>query len=723
MSGMRIHMSMSDPSFGPVKTAEFPYVRFDSGPVIYEEALIEGQYLGAHWSAMGRPGSRQRVQDALAGRPETVLPNRQRQHAFQLQVDGQLLADRWQWLDGGEISCSRAGCREAVVRLRHELRPVEVEVHTRLDGSPVLTRWLVIHNRGDRAAAVAQADPWSGFLSHRIEDQNHPMLGREVFQVGRYQTTEWGSEGQFGFEPVPDGGLVMECRCGTSGYRPPFFIVRNQITGEAFIGALAHPGNWRLELLCDDTHKPIGGRQAALYFRFGPTGPAPLRVLDPGESATTPAVHLGHGFGDLDALVQGWHEHLRASVIPAQPADRRHLVECNHTGYTLNAQMKEEGSLAEVETAAAVGCELFLVDAGWFGDASGNWWPLVGDWTESELLPRGLQPVFDHARELGMLTGLWVEIERAAPTSAVGKAHPDWYLQRRGLPIHGLDLTLPEVARYVEDAIVQIVERYQLDVFRIDQNLYRGDSGQHVRDGFAETILWRYCDSLLAIFERVRRRFPKLMLENCSGGGGRNDLAMLSRFHWAQLSDNWSPAPALKILNGMTLCLAPEQCSTFMGAISYGVSDLDFQLRISLFNHPVVSGVFSSMAMKNDWALARWQHHLDLYKRFARPMLDTARVFHHTPLLRHDQPGDWCVLEYASPDGEKAYAGLWRLTGEGGDDYRFLPRGLSRERSYRVRFENSGHSTTLTGHELLDRGVRVRLAGPLTSELLMFEAA
>ena len=230
--------------------------------------------------------------------------------------------------------------------------------------------------------------------------------------------------------------------------------------------------------------------------------------------------------------MQASHEHLRRSVAPKLPEGLEHPVGCNHTGYTLNAQITEQQLFEEVDVAADVGCELFIVDAGWFGDATHRWGQLVGDWEESPLLPQGLKPVFDRAHEKGMLCGLWVEAERVGGASKIVGAHPDWQMQRRGETIPQLDLAKPEVAQHMEDTIVRLVEKFELDCFRLDYNIRVGEGSEAERDGFVESTMWRYYDALHGIFDRVRQRFPNLILENCSNGGGRMDLGMMSRFHW-----------------------------------------------------------------------------------------------------------------------------------------------------------------------------------------------
>ena len=156
---MNIHISHTAPPATVAEIPDFPLVRFDTGLVVYEEALINGQYLGATWSAMGRPKPREWIWHELSGGAISTRPLRRRQHAFQLQVDGQNLTDRWQWVDGQDVTTADSDCRECVVTLRHALRPVTVKVHTRLDDTAFLVRWLEITNTGDRPAAIAEVFP------------------------------------------------------------------------------------------------------------------------------------------------------------------------------------------------------------------------------------------------------------------------------------------------------------------------------------------------------------------------------------------------------------------------------------------------------------------------------------------------------------------------------------------------------------------------------------
>jgi alpha-galactosidase len=48
----------------------------------------------------------------------------------------------------------------------------------------------------------------------------------------------------------------------------------------------------------------------------------------------------------------------------------------------------------------------------------------------------------------------------------------------------------------------------------------------------------KYVENLYRLVEALRKEFPDVWFENCSSGGGRIDLAMMSRFDFAWVSDN-----------------------------------------------------------------------------------------------------------------------------------------------------------------------------------------
>ena len=199
----------------------------------------------------------------------------------------------------------------------------------------------------------------------------------------------------------------------------------------------------------------------------------------------------------------------------------------------------------------------------------------------------------------------------------------------------------------------------------------------------------------------------------------------MSRFHTTWISDDAQLPRSLAILNGMTLALPPELCNRISGYMNgeelfYG--DLDTQFRAPLFGHPVLVGSAPSLEEMVPGFGARLRRSVEIYQQHIRPILATARVYHHTPVIDFRNPRGYCVLEYASPDRARAVAGVFRLAGPGEEQYLFKPRGLDRGRRYRVLFDSTGESVDRSGLDLANEGLEIRLAGPLTSDLLIFEA-
>jgi alpha-galactosidase len=298
-------------------------------------------------------------------------------------------------------------------------------------------------------------------------------------------------------------------------------------------------------------------------------------------------------------------------------------------------------------------------------------------------------------------------------------------VQGRGGAEHfNLDLTKPHVAEWFEAEINRVVEEFDLDLFRLDYNIDAWEGGHAPRAGFVENTLWRHYEVLYGTFDRLRRRFPRLLIENCSSGGGRTDLGMMARFHTTQISD-WAQLPrSLTILNGMTMALPPELCCQLGGYMNgeelfYG--DVDTQFRTLLFGHPMLIGSAPSVKEMVPGFSASLKRCIEIYQTYIRPILGTSKVFHHTPVIDFGNPRGFCVLEYAAPDRNSAVVGIFRLAGQGPSTYRFKPRGLDRGSRYNILFDNDRVSVEASGLTLANEGLEIRLDSPLTSELLIFE--
>lgn len=698
---------------------ELPGVRYRNGLAIYEEGLIESRWVVRNWSTTG----------VIDYRPMRIGPLHLNA-AFGLELDGESLHHGWTWSGMAEVAEVGAARRHAVVTLRHEVRPVTVRLHTVLDGTPLLTRWLEIENTGPNPAAMGALWVWSGRVfpiqSGDVSWTHQPYFctTHSPYSLGCFVRNQGFMEGDFRWRPLGAETIQIGQDVGRSGWGHPMAYLRDEASGQIFVVQLAWSGNWAIRVIPRDAERP---GQPPLYVQAGPWAPGPMRVIEPGEHVTTPAAHFGSLNGDLTDMTQALHEHQRRTVVVAPPAGKACRISYNHCGHDIEENMSELNLRKQIDVAAAIGAEVFTIDACWNGEVGQHWGRTTGDWRPGGRLPNGLEPIFDYARSKGLLCGLWCWIEAAHIESQLIKTHPDWLLQRDGRRLNNLlDLAKPEVARWVEDEIARLAEMYRLDLFRIDYNDSPGEGGYALRHGFTENTIWRHYEAWYGILERIRRRFPGLIIENCAGGGGRTDLGMLSRTHYTWISDYNVMPRSVRTLYTMLQAMPPELTVRLVGTAmdSHVGGSVDMQLRVAILSgNPCFSGLWVDPEDMVPQLRDRIRHALDIFRRSVRPIIGTCRVYHHTPIPPGDQPEGWCVLEYAAADRDKAVIGAFRLAGPAELEITVRPRGLSASKAYRVACDNSGETLVRSGVELTEHGVRVRLPAPMSSELLNIEEA
>jgi alpha-galactosidase len=695
-----------------------PSVRLSSGFMLCDEELYAGRWVNRYWDSTGQIKAGFQMEGQSQARSGLPIDS------FQLGIEGQDLAGSWRWVKAEETEVKNPDGLVVTVELASTIRPISVKLHTLLHGGPVMIRWLEITNTGNKATAITKVSPWSGILwsssgyKERIQESEAP------FEVATAKYEEWGHEGAWAFDPISNGARTVSGTRGRSGWGHPSFFARNRATGEWFVASLGWSGNWTMHVTgtADQSHD-----LARLFFDLGPAAADPvLRVLAPGETVKSPETHLLLMRADLDHVIQALHEHVRKNVLPANVPGREYQVESNHRGYIVDHE-DEAGMKREIDLAAGIGAEEFLIDAGWFGPEPNAWWNNVGDWYAGAWLPNDLNPIREYARRKGLLFGLWVEIESIGQASKLRKEHPDWVLTRNGKPLANgrlLDFANPAVVAWAESEIVRLIQKYDLDMFRLDYNSTAGDDGNRMQDGFLENTDWRHVEALYGIFDRVRKRFPRVIFQNCAGGGGRLDYGILRRFQNTELSD-WMRAPrGLKILNGMTWLLPPEILLRTFGTETDDLEedgDVDLQLRTAMLARPIFRGISPTLPEFNPLLSEKIRLGVQLFKSTVRPIMINSRVYHHTPLTPMLEPSPWIVLEYATPDAARAVVGLFRTSQDGDPVFRFIPRGLDLGRSYRVTFHNRGQTLEIPGSQLLE-GIPIRLEEALTSEMLIFEA-
>jgi len=692
-------------------------ISYRSGLTVYEESLIKGRFVGRSWGGSGFLNFYEgRLDPAQHFAPQ----------AFWLEVDGQLLSSEWEWVD---TNASTPTPTHTVITLQHCIRPITVKVHTVLDGTPILTRWLEITNTGDKPAAISAASTWSGVLQKMNRWQLHVPQGQALYSIGYMDNPHWGNEGDFQWRDLPAAGFRVDGRYRRDRHRHPMFVLRNNATGEHFIAQLAWSGGYSFEFDLD-TDAGTTDRASYLWFRAGIDAPAPQRILAAGESVNTPELHMGMVIGDLDEAINAMHDHVRKSVMKPQSraSQDRPYGGWIESGIGPEVEITPEYVLHNIDAAGDLGVEVFFIDASWYAPPKSHWWNTVGDWQiDLTRFPEGFKPFRDRAHERGMLWGLWMDPERIAKESQIVKQHPEWL----GVAYDGetrlgdiLDLTNPDACKWMEDQIARVLETYECEFYRLDHNTGGLKEGMRiVREGYIENGYWRYYDALYGVYDRLRARFPNVIFETCAGGGGRTDLGLARRFDHTWVTD-WQIAPrSFAITNGMTMALPPEYVDRLVGGqFGNSTAEYDFQWRLLIFVRPSLSFFHPLGTAWNPIVLQRSRHFVQLYRDFVRPFMSSGRIYHHTPVVQNPEPKGWGVLELASQDRTRGICALFQLSAPTQPEYVLRLRGLDAGRRYRVTFDNDGQQCEIDGFTLMKHGITVRLESALTSELLLFEA-
>ena len=276
--------------------------------------------------------------------------------------------------------------------------------------------------------------------------------------------------------------------------------------------------------------------------------PANLCVrLAPGEKFETPEAVLtcsDEGFGGLSERM---HKFVLEHIVPEYWKDKERPVLYNSwEGCMFDFDQKRLLGLAK--QAKGLGCELFVLDDGWFG-ARNNDKVGLGDYNvNTKKLPQGLAGLSAKVQKLGLQFGLWFEPESVNEDSDLYRAHPDWALTDGFPTITGrhqllLDLTKQEVRDYIVENVTRILDTCGISYVKWDMNRHSVAVGAKAHA------------YILGLYEVLRRIFeprPYILLESCSSGGNRFDLGMLCYGPQVWASDNTDPISRLEIQGSLS---------------------------------------------------------------------------------------------------------------------------------------------------------------------------
>ena len=351
--------------------------------------------------------------------------------------------------------------------------------------------------------------------------------------------------------PVVHGTQKIGSVRGTSShqYNPMMILAEKETTedkGNCYAMSFVYSGCFQGEVLKDQlnqTRMMLGLQEEA--FRY---------PLETGEMFQAPEVILSYSSEGMNCLSQNLHHCIRQHICRGKYKEEIRPILINSweaayfdfTGDTIYELAK---------AAKEVNIDMLVMDDGWFGkrddDNSG-----LGDWFVNEKKLGGtLGNLIKRINDLGVKFGIWIEPEMVSEDSDLYRKHPDWALTVPGRnPVRSrnqlvLDFSRKEVVDEIYDQICKVLDQGNIEYVKWDMNRSLMDVYSSVtRD--QGRVLHDYVLGLYDFLERLVQRYPNLLIEGCSGGGGRFDAGMMYYTPQIWCSDNTDAIDRLRIQYG-----------------------------------------------------------------------------------------------------------------------------------------------------------------------------
>ncbi|MBQ2775323.1 MAG: alpha-galactosidase [Clostridia bacterium] len=697
---------------------ENPVFCYRSGNLVYEETLFQGALLSCGYNAAGYP------LNVLTNFP-TRLDKRHYMEpfAFNVEIDGQSVDFDLEFVDF--IVEREKTCVKTVLVLESRIKPVRIKVHTILDGTQMFTRYLEIENLSDGYLNVSRLSVLSGGLETMEADRlTYSNKVEDFYSIGYFDSDSWGHEGKFAWHPLSAEVTCVDSRYNRDRFRHPLVFIRNNVMGKIWFAQIEWSGGCRFTV---DYNAQPERDTTHLSFKAEIAAHNPMYVLGPHESLTSPGVHMGLVQGDIDDAVNEMHAHIRKTVLNSPEIDNSiNLVGC---GMGAEHDMSVETSKAFINQFAQMGGEVFIVDAGWEcpPDRETEWGDFTGTNIPSpERYPNGIGEISEYCHANDMKFGLWADIESLGKLSGAYSEHPEW----RAPNVFGdstrrlIDFTNPQAAKWAEDELARIISEYKLDLLRVDNNVDYTEY-YNMRDAGSrrkECLSVRHFKAVCKMYSNLKKRFPNVIFENCAGGGGRSDLAIMKAFHHTWVSDCQCAPTSVMITNGMTMALPPERVDRlFAGMNCHKFGSLDAQMRNTMLGHMSLNVIAPAAATVNTAQMEFVRHSVSVYKDFIRPFLPNCKIFHHTPETKKTLEDGFTVLEIASPDGDRGAMTVFSMAQTQKSEVKVRLKGVDVSKSYKVTLDNDRSSFVLSGRELRQNGIIVDIPSSMSSELILYE--
>ena len=358
-------------------------------------------------------------------------------------------------------------------------------------------------------------------------------------------------ERNFQRTPVAHMEQCIGSRRGTSShqYNPMMILAEKETTETAggcyamqFVYSGGFSGNAGKDQY-DQTRMQLGLMQEKFSY-----------PLAPGEEFTAPEVIMSFSGTGLETLSHNLQDCIRKHVCRGKWRDQVRPVLLN-SWEAFYMDFDGADILALAEQAVTLGMDMLVLDDGWFGKRNDDYAGL-GDWyVNEEKLGGEMKELIYWVHRKGLKFGIWVEPEMVNEDSDLYREHPDWAMTIPGRnPVRGrhqlvLDFSRKEVVDAIFESICKVLDMGTVDYLKWDYNRSIVDVYSHTAKDQGK-VLYDYILGLYDFLERLTQRYPDMLIEGCSGGGGRFDAGMLYYTPQIWCSDNTDAIDRLRIQYG-----------------------------------------------------------------------------------------------------------------------------------------------------------------------------
>lgn len=543
----------------------------------------------------------------------------------------------------------------------------KVELHLLygvLEKEDIITRSVIIKNAGKAPVTVKKAQSACLDFLHGDYDLIK-FYGRHAMERNMERM------------PVSHESTRIGSRRGTSShqYNPGVILAgknTNEDSGSCYGMLFVYSGNFLVEAEKDQYDQT--------RIQMGLTDELFAYPLEAGAEFIAPEVILSYTNKGLSRLSQQYHHCIMNHICQGKyvHANRPVLINSweaayfDFTGDTIVELAKE---------AKALGIDMVVMDDGWFGKRNDDNSSL-GDWyVNEEKLGGTLTKLIERVNAEGVKFGIWIEPEMVSEDSDLYREHPEWAITIPGRkPVRSrnqlvLDFSRKEVRDEIFKRICAVLNQGNVEYIKWDMN-------RSLADIYAPNVTYDYVLGVYDFLEKLTNRYPDILIEGCSGGGGRFDAGMLYYTPQIWCSDNTDAINRTRIQYGTSFFYPVAAMGSHVSAVPNHQTGRVTSMHTR--GVAAMSGTFGyelNPALLNAKEKAEIRAQLAQYREYQELIREGDYYRLSNPF--QDNFAAWMVV---SDDRSKALVSVIRLTAEANPSAAYVTlKGMEEDAFYREK--------------------------------------